>query len=232
MDEEEGFCIEKTEVTTDYRTRFLEKSSERHPNCTADTTSQHVVFAPLMNSAKLQYLASFQNCLINQQLREEWAQRVLLYTPRNRIVYNNVEPRLEVAHSRSTLVFDSQFEGGNLDLAVKSKSREYDLYIRPDTNTHGNFQWFYFRVSNTLQDQCIRFNIRNISRHNPLYSQGLAPYACSTKGASNWCMLHPTLSKVLMTADDNQREWCLSFEYTFKHDHDEVGFACQPPYTH
>ncbi len=30
MEDEEGFCIEKTEITTDYRSRFLERSTERH----------------------------------------------------------------------------------------------------------------------------------------------------------------------------------------------------------
>lgn len=45
-------------------------------------------------------------------------------------------------------------------------------------------------------------------------------------------MLNPTTSKVAMTAEDTGREWCLTFEYTFRVDHDDVGFACQPPYTH
>lgn len=178
MDDEEGFCIEKTEITTDYRARFLERSIERntHQHAEAPATKEAAV-APQMNSAKLQYLTILRSCChVNHQLREEWAQRTLMYTPRNRIVYHNVQPQLEAAHSRSTLVFDSQFESGNLDLAVKVKTREYDLFIRPDTNTTGNFQWFYFRVSNTMQDQCIRFNIRNLSRCNPLYEQGFAPY--------------------------------------------------------
>lgn len=186
-----------------------------------------------MSSIRLQYLAHLRNnSLVNQQLREEWAQRTLLYTPRNRIVYHNVQPHLEATYSRSALVFDSQFAGGNLDFAVKVKSREYDLYIRPDTNTTGNFQWFYFRVSNTLQDQSIRFNVRNICRHNPLYEQGFAPYSNSRQEGSIWKMLHPIANRVLTTMEDNGREWCVSFDYTFRSDFDEVEFACQPPYTH
>ena len=155
-----------------------------------------------MSSIRLQYLAHLRNnSLVNQQLREEWAQRTLLYTPRNRIVYHNVQPHLEATYSRSALVFDSQFAGGNLDFAVKVKSREYDLYIRPDTNTTGNFQWFYFRVSNTLQDQSIRFNVRNICRHNPLYEQGFAPYSNSRQEGSIWKMLHPIANRVLTTME-------------------------------
>jgi hypothetical protein len=104
-----------------------------------------------MTSMRLKYQNHLNNSeLINQHLREEWAKRVLMYIPKNRVVYNNMDHGMEVSHSRNTLIFDSQFECGNLDIAVKCKSREYDLYIRPDTNTTGNFQWFYFKVINTI----------------------------------------------------------------------------------
>jgi len=48
----------------------------------------------------------------------------------------------------SELTFDSFFESGNLDMAIRNKNRgdeiEYDLYMRVDTNTRGHHQWFYF----------------------------------------------------------------------------------------
>jgi cytosolic carboxypeptidase protein 2/3 len=36
------------------------------------------------------------------------------------------------------LVFDSNFESGNLDMVIKVKEGEYDLYMRVDTNTRGH----------------------------------------------------------------------------------------------
>ena len=36
------------------------------------------------------------------------------------------------------LIFDSNFESGNLDMAIKRKEFEYDLYMRVDTNTRGH----------------------------------------------------------------------------------------------
>ena len=36
------------------------------------------------------------------------------------------------------LVFDGRFESGNLDMAVKTKDNEYDLYMRVDANTRGH----------------------------------------------------------------------------------------------
>lgn len=50
---------------------------------------------------------------------------------------------------QKSLNFDSFFEGGNLDMAVKLSDLEYDLYMRPDTNSKGHQSWFYFKVANT-----------------------------------------------------------------------------------
>ena len=44
------------------------------------------------------------------------------------------------------LVFDSAFECDNLDRVIMVTETEYDLYMRPDTNTRGHHQWFYFKV--------------------------------------------------------------------------------------
>jgi cytosolic carboxypeptidase protein 2/3 len=44
------------------------------------------------------------------------------------------------------LIFDSNFESGNLDTVIKKKDLEYDLFMRVDTNTRGHHQWFYFSV--------------------------------------------------------------------------------------
>lgn len=38
------------------------------------------------------------------------------------------------------IVFDSYFESGNLDKAIMIKEDEYDLYMRTDANTHGNYK--------------------------------------------------------------------------------------------
>lgn len=57
----------------------------------------------------------------------------------------------------NNLIFSSEFESGNLDLVIKLLSSSnnsngmdnFDLYMRPDTNSCGHFQWYYFSVSNT-----------------------------------------------------------------------------------
>lgn len=48
--------------------------------------------------------------------------------------------------TENELVFDSNFESGNLDMVYTPMPNVYDLYMRVDTNTQGNHQWFYFSV--------------------------------------------------------------------------------------
>lgn len=43
-----------------------------------------------------------------------------------------------LAGTNSELVFDSNFESGNLDMVTKPKQWEYDLYMRVDSNTRGH----------------------------------------------------------------------------------------------
>ena len=38
----------------------------------------------------------------------------------------------------SDLKFESNFESGNLDIVLKRSKKEYDLYMRVDTNTRGH----------------------------------------------------------------------------------------------
>jgi hypothetical protein len=73
------------------------------------------------------------------------------------------------------LHFNSTFECGNLDRVVMVSADEYDLYVRPDSNTGGNFQWFYFAVSNVRGVRHKRFNILNLSRKHSLYLNGRRP---------------------------------------------------------
>lgn len=57
--------------------------------------------------------------------------------------FNGMNPNL-----KHKLTFDSDFESGNLDFAVKIGPDEYDLYMRVDPNTRGHLQWFYFKIQN------------------------------------------------------------------------------------
>lgn len=80
--------------------------------------------------------------------------------------------------SNNDISFDSAFESGNLDMAVRIKKNEYDLFLRCDTNTRGHTAWFYFKVSNKEQLGEIQFNICNFGKRKNLYAHGMKPYTC------------------------------------------------------
>lgn len=52
-----------------------------------------------------------------------------------------MNPNLE-----STIIFDSAFEGGNLDAIIRTDKNCYDLYIRVDSNTKGHTLWYNFEI--------------------------------------------------------------------------------------
>ena len=80
---------------------------------------------------------------------------------------NSMQPREE---EYKYLYFDSDFESGNLDMVIKTfPSNNYDIFLRPDTNTTGYFQWFFFRVKNKCKGTKIRMNIVNLTKQNSLY---------------------------------------------------------------
>ncbi len=57
-------------------------------------------------------------------------------------IYKEIQTR-KVTHEHD-LKFNSKFESGNLSAVTKINKKEYWLFMREDTNTHGLRQWFYF----------------------------------------------------------------------------------------
>ncbi len=78
----------------------------------------------------------------------------------------------------NNILFTSNFESGNLKMAIKHSDNEYDLIIRPENNSSKTFQWFYFLVqlnSNKLnidqEKNIIKFNIINLSKKSIILNE-------------------------------------------------------------
>ena len=83
----------------------------------------------------------------------------------------------------NTLQFESRFESGNLRRAIQVYEYEYDLILKPDYNTRGYTQWFYFRVNNTRAGKNYRFNIINLIKPDSLFNSGMRPLIYSEAAA-------------------------------------------------
>ncbi|EAR82912.1 zinc carboxypeptidase family protein (macronuclear) [Tetrahymena thermophila SB210] len=146
---------------------------------------------------------------------------------------------------KDILKFDSIFESGNLDIAVKIENTdEYDLFMRVDSNTKGHFQWYYFKVQGASKGQKVKFNICNFYKKKSLYTRGMKPYILSEVALKHlkkdWTQEGNNVSytkqnyryNFLYDEDDNGKQpYQLSFEYEFLYENDTVWFAFCVPYT-
>jgi len=151
------------------------------------------------------------------------------------------------------LEFDSKFESGNLDVAIKQSENEYDLLMRTDTNTKGHKQWFYFSVKNK-KTGVYKFNILNFTKQSSLYNHGMkialysqkkTALAISGKLPKIYLQWHHGGDKISYTSSklcpepnirsryiyNRKKYYTLSFEYNFEYIDDVVYFAYSIPYT-
>jgi hypothetical protein len=118
----------------------------------------------------------------------------------NRVVYDCIDPSphsepidvpeghfppyyIATSEEDATLVFESRFESGNLRRAVQVYEYEYDLILKPDYNTRGNTQWYYFNITNTRAGRLYRFNLINMMKPDSLYNNGMKPLMYSDTDA-------------------------------------------------
>ncbi|VDK58520.1 unnamed protein product, partial [Cylicostephanus goldi] len=74
------------------------------------------------------------------------------------------------------LVFESRFECGNLRRATQVGPTHYELILSPDINQKKeHYQWFYFEVSNIVNNLPYTFEIINCLKTTSMYSKGMQP---------------------------------------------------------
>ncbi|XP_015424968.1 PREDICTED: cytosolic carboxypeptidase 2 [Myotis davidii] len=137
----------------------------------------------------------------------------------------------------NTLLFESRFESGNLQKAVKVDTYEYELTLRTDLYTNKHTQWFYFRVQNTRKDATYRFTIVNLLKPKSLYTIGMKPLMYSQLDANiyniGWRREGNEIKYYKNNTDNGQQSfYCLTWTIQFPHDQDTCFFAHFYPYTY
>ncbi|XP_074442615.1 cytosolic carboxypeptidase 2 isoform X2 [Larus michahellis] len=135
----------------------------------------------------------------------------------------------------TTLLFESRFESGNLQKAVKVGPYEYVLTLRPDLYTAKHTQWFYFRVQNTRRDPLYRFTIANLAKPKSLYGEGMRPLLYSQRDAQScgigWRRVGTDI-RYYRGGGEEPAAFRLSWTVRFPHDGDTCFFAHSYPYTY
>ncbi|KAJ7346036.1 hypothetical protein JRQ81_001986 [Phrynocephalus forsythii] len=136
----------------------------------------------------------------------------------------------------TTLLFESRFESGNLQKAVRVGEYEYELTLRTDLYTSKHTQWYYFRIQNTRKDVTYRFTIVNLMKAKSLYSVGMKPLLYSQKDAKShgvgWRREGSDIRYYKYSKEDGQALYCLTWTVCFPHSHDTCYFAHFYPYTY
>ncbi|XP_074985302.1 cytosolic carboxypeptidase 2 isoform X2 [Caretta caretta] len=135
----------------------------------------------------------------------------------------------------TTLLFESRFESGNLQKAVRVGPYEYELTLRMDLYTNKHTQWFYFQVRNTRKGITYRFSIVNLMKPKSLYSMGMKPLLYSQRDAQThgvgWRREGGNIRYYRCSSEEGQAMYCLTWTACFPHDHDTCYFAHFYPYT-
>ncbi|CDW76600.1 UNKNOWN [Stylonychia lemnae] len=178
--------------------------------------------------------------------------------------FNGMNPKLTAQQGiinpnifkQPSLIFDSRYECGNLDMAIQIKDNEYDLYMRVDSNTRGHHQWFNFTVLNGSVKGRVKFNIVNFTKNASLYHQGMKINIHSQKDHDHrkqhgqqiindgWIKggenILYKLSKLCQQGfgqrNNNfirmRKYFQVSFEHDFQYENDKVQFSYSVPYSY
>ncbi|CDW80274.1 zinc carboxypeptidase family protein [Stylonychia lemnae] len=124
------------------------------------------------------------------------------------------------------LQFDADFESGNLDLVREKEKNSFEIFIRNDSNSASNNQWFYFRVKvpGFMKNQTIKLGMK-IS----IFSKQADKQISNgwIYGGNN--IYYGRSDQEREINENNQLKY---FEYKFEHAGDEVFFAYTVPYTY
>lgn len=113
------------------------------------------------------YHFRFEHLLANQKMAHLMP---LLAKDQPSRAFTGMNPRYQ-----GPTLFDSVFEGGNLDAAIEVAPHEFDLFMRVDSNTKGHFSWYNFKLTG---QGTVRLNIVNFTKPKSLYNRGMRPYVC------------------------------------------------------
>jgi len=132
--------------------------------------------------------------------------------------------------SKGHLVFDCDFESGNIGTAIRYDEMEYEIKIRPDSNSPRHRIWYYFRVRNFKKDQRVIFHFSNYSKSKALFSQGFTPMV-RTNVRTGWSRI-PSQQMFYYRCSRHKKRHCFSFTFHFDESNEEYFFAYSYPYTY
>lgn len=200
--------------------------------------SQQIKPLPIFNhlTVETQSLLTCNTNELIQQLQHSDAQHNNDCFRSTRLIYqytthNEQQPTYYIPTDANdtTLVFDSNFECGNLKRVIQLSANEYDLYLSNDTNsTIDCIQWFMFSISNTRCDITYKLNIVNFIKPASLFNSGMQPCMYSTINNNAWYRFAYNIAYYKI----NAKHYQLTFTFELQHNNDLVYVSYHEPYSY
>ncbi|TNJ28968.1 Nuclear ATP/GTP-binding protein [Giardia muris] len=156
---------------------------------------------------------------------------------------SNADPSNPYALTRPYTI-DFQTNDAGMTTRFQPYDQHYFLLLRPDTNSTGNTQWYYFAVGNTIPGIRYTFFISNFTKSTSQYSEGMQPVVFSETEymltGTGWTRGGYDIWYAGNNAFMGDKHgggggllgnyYTLSFSYTFRYASDIVYFAHTYPY--
>lgn len=141
-----------------------------------------------------------------------------------------LDPNYAYKQKLGDLIFNANFEGGNLGFVEQIDQFDYDLMVRPDVANPRFRLWFNFTVSNQRPNQCVVFTFVNLSETLILFDEGLTPVVRSREQPNWWRLDEDQIFYYKSASHNNRRVLSLAFRFSSSHPN-EHQFALFYPYT-
>ncbi|KAJ3041245.1 Cytosolic carboxypeptidase 6 [Rhizophlyctis rosea] len=128
----------------------------------------------------------------------------------------------------STLLFNADFESGNIGKVKQVSDIEYDIWLRPDSANDRHRLWFHFAVSNAQPGQRVILNLINFSKIKSLYRNGASPVVRSLQ-RPQWARI-PSSNIFYYISPRHKKRYVLSIAFSFDSADDVYYFAYSVPY--
>ena len=93
------------------------------------------------------------------------------------------------AYECGGLIFDADFDSGNIESVEARGSHQFTLYTRADaigSRERNRATWFYFAVRGAPPGMLLFFEIRNMNPQRALYQQDMRPVVRSLPSQPDW----------------------------------------------
>ena len=79
-----------------------------------------------------------------------------------------------------------------------------------DCFTHGHTQWFYFSVKNVVLGQAVIFNIKNFTKSESLFAEGMRPLLLSMQSKRGWVRAGTSIKYCYSASNNNNTNSSIS----------------------